>query len=45
MSDRFADSNVLLYLAASDDGRAAIARELVGDGLTISVQVLNEMTT
>ncbi|WP_010185299.1 PIN domain-containing protein [Sphingomonas sp. PAMC 26605] len=37
------DSNVLLYLLAVNDEKAARARDLVADGGTISVQVLNEI--
>ena len=37
------DSNVLLYLVAVDDQKAARARDLVADGGTISVQALNEI--
>ncbi len=43
MSDSFADSNVLLYIATSDIEKAEIAERLLDDGLTISVQVLNEI--
>lgn len=43
MSAEFADSNVLLYLAGPDDRRALQAHRLVDEGLTISVQVLNEI--
>ena len=37
------DSNVLLYLVAVNDERAARARDLVADGGTISVQSLSEV--
>ena len=37
------DSNVLLYLLAVNDDRAARARDLIADGGTISVQALNEV--
>jgi predicted nucleic acid-binding protein len=37
------DSNVLLYLVAVNDEKAARARDLVADGGMISVQVLNEI--
>jgi predicted nucleic acid-binding protein len=39
---RFFDSNVLLYLIGKDERRMAIAKALVEEGGTISVQVLNE---
>src|SRR5690606_34522738 len=38
----FADTNTLLYLIADDARKAAIAELLLGERLTISVQVLNE---
>lgn len=37
------DSNVLLYLVAVNDEKAARARDIVADGGTISVQALNEI--
>lgn len=37
------DSNVLLYLVAVNDEKAARARDIVADGGTISVQALNEV--
>ncbi len=46
MSDNpFFDSNVLLYLASDDGTKANRAEALLWDGGTISVQVLNEMST
>lgn len=45
MSDRFADSNILIYLVSEDERKADIAQSLLDDGLTISVQVLNECTS
>lgn len=39
----FLDTNVLVYLASSDGGKADRAAELLGGGGTISVQVLNEL--
>ena len=42
MSGKFADSNVVLYTTSRDDRRAEIALGLIGDGLVVSVQVLNE---
>jgi predicted nucleic acid-binding protein len=38
----FFDSNVLLYLVSPDAARADRVEDLVADGGTISVQVLNE---
>jgi predicted nucleic acid-binding protein len=43
MSGNFADSNVLLYISAGDTRKADIAERLLDDGLSISVQVLNEI--
>jgi predicted nucleic acid-binding protein len=43
MPDSFFDSNVLLYVASGDQAKAERAEALVGDGGTISVQVLNEI--
>ncbi|HLY54726.1 MAG TPA: PIN domain-containing protein [Stellaceae bacterium] len=40
---RFFDTNILIY-AQQDDPRARIAQELIAEGGTISVQVLNEFT-
>jgi predicted nucleic acid-binding protein len=39
----FLDSNILLYLASSDAAKADRAEQLLRDGGTISVQVLNEI--
>ena len=44
MPGNFFDTNVLLYLASGDPAKADRAEQLVGDGGTISVQVLNEIT-
>ena len=44
MPGRFADSNVVLYLASSDIRKLAISNALLSAGLSISVQVLNEAT-
>lgn len=44
MPGSFFDSNVLLYVASGDPTKAARAEQLIGDGGTISVQVLNEIT-
>jgi predicted nucleic acid-binding protein len=39
----FLDSNILLYLASSDGAKADRAEQLLRDGGTVSVQVLNEV--
>lgn len=39
----FFDTNVLLYLASSDEAKARRVEELLQDGGTVSVQVLNEI--
>ncbi|MGB4346560.1 MAG: PIN domain-containing protein [Burkholderiaceae bacterium] len=41
-AERFFDTNILLYLFSSDEDKANLAEELLSDGATISVQVLNE---
>lgn len=38
----FLDSNVLVYAALQPDRRTAVAKDLLAQGGTISVQVLNE---
>ena len=43
MPGSFLDSNIVLYLASEDLLRAYRAQELVAEGGTISVQVLNEI--
>jgi predicted nucleic acid-binding protein len=43
MPGRFLDSNIVLYLASEDLAKADRAQELVAEGGTISVQVLNEI--
>ena len=43
MHGRFFDSNVLLCVASGDAAKADRAETLIGDGGTISVQVLNEI--
>jgi predicted nucleic acid-binding protein len=43
MPDRFLDTNVLIHLASGDGIKASRAGEIVRDGGTISVQVLNEI--
>lgn len=42
MSGNFLDTNVLLYQLSNDPGKAERAEDLVREGGTISVQVLNE---
>jgi predicted nucleic acid-binding protein len=41
----FLDSNVLLYLLSSDANKADVAEALLNQSPTISVQVLNEITS
>jgi predicted nucleic acid-binding protein len=43
MPASFFDTNVLLYVASGDPAKADRAEKLLGDGGTISVQVLNEI--
>jgi predicted nucleic acid-binding protein len=43
MPGSFFDTNVLLYVASGDAAKADRAERLIGDGGTISVQVLNEI--
>lgn len=43
MPGSFLDTNVLVYLASGDAGKADRAEELLATGCTISVQVLNEI--
>src|SRR5882724_6154204 len=43
MSGSFADTNVLIYISSGDQQKADIAERLLRQGLTISVQVLNEI--
>ena len=43
MPGSFFDTNVLLYVASADAAKAERAETLIGDGGTISVQVLNEI--
>ena len=43
MPGSFLDSNIVLYLASEDPPKADRAQELVAEGGTISVQVLNEI--
>jgi predicted nucleic acid-binding protein len=44
MPGSFFDTNVLLYIASTDIGKAGRAETLLSAGGTISVQVLNEVT-
>ena len=41
-TENFFDSNTLLYLISEDQAKASRSSELLGNGGTISVQVLNE---
>ena len=43
MPGSFFDTNVLLYVASGDPAKADRAEKLIGEGGTISVQVLNEI--
>ena len=43
MPGSFFDTNVLLYVASADVPKADRAEKLIGEGGTISVQVLNEI--
>jgi predicted nucleic acid-binding protein len=43
MPGSFFDTNILLYLASDDPGKADRAEQLIADGGMISVQVLNEI--
>ncbi len=45
MSGIFLDSNVLLYLLSADADKADVAEALLTQSPTISVQVLNEITS
>ncbi len=44
MAGEFVDSNVLLYLTSADAGKADRAEQLLARELTVSVQVLNDIT-
>ena len=44
-SDRFFDTNILLYRYSDDAGKAEIARGLINEGGIVSVQVLSEFTS
>lgn len=43
MPGSFIDTNVLVYIASGDPMKSDRAEEIVGDGGTVSVQVLNEL--
>jgi len=43
MPGSFFDTNVLLYIASGNSDKATAAEAMIGDGGTISVQVLNEI--
>lgn len=43
MPGSFLDSNVIVYLAGAEQAKADCAEELVAQGGTISIQVLNEV--
>lgn len=43
MSDRFADTNILVYLTSGDRSKSDTAERLLDEGLVISVQVMNEL--
>lgn len=43
MPGNFVDTNVLVYLASSDEAKADRAEAVIGEGGIISVQVLNEL--
>lgn len=45
MPGSFFDSNVLLYLLSNDERKRGIAKELLENEATISVQVLNEVAS
>jgi predicted nucleic acid-binding protein len=44
-SNRFFDTNVLLYLLSADEAKADTAEALISSGGIISVQVLNEFAS
>ena len=41
-SDAFADTNILVYLVTDDEPKARRSERLLEQGVTVSVQVLNE---
>ena len=45
MRERFFDTNVLLHLLSSDEGKADHVEALLAEGGVISVQVLNEFAS
>jgi len=44
VAERFFDTNIIVYLLSADERKAQIARDLIEQGGTISVQVLGEFT-
>jgi predicted nucleic acid-binding protein len=44
MPGSFFDTDILVYLASGDTGKADRAEEVLASGGTISIQVLNELT-
>jgi predicted nucleic acid-binding protein len=44
-SDRFLDTNILVYAHSERDDRTAIARQVLFDGGVVGVQVLNEFAS
>ncbi len=44
-SDRFLDTNILVYAHREGDDRTAIARQILFEGGVVSVQVLNEFAS
>jgi predicted nucleic acid-binding protein len=44
MPGSFIDTNIILYLTSSDEKKAARSEQVIREGGTISVQVLNELT-
>lgn len=44
-AEHFVDTSVLLYLLSADAAKADRAEEILADGATISVQVLNEFAS
>jgi len=45
VSQRFIDSNIVLYLLSGDNAKADQAQAIVAAGAVISVQVLNEVAS
>lgn len=44
-AERFADTDVVLCLLSSDGAKAARAEEVVAQGVVLSIQVFNEITS